>query len=313
MIFITDFIENPGIERNILGSHLVGQKSEDVKVLLVWHQSIDEEYLANFPNLKGVVRYGVGFDNIDLNLCKKRGIICCNTPDYGVDEVSDTALSMALCGARNILGYNFNSRLLEGDIWQNSYSPELKRSNQTKFGVLGAGRIGSSVALKAQAIGYQTAIYDPYRESGVEKVLKSTRYDCLTEFLAEMDIVSIHTPLNEETIGMVNEDFVRKMKNGAIFVNSARGKIVSDIDIFRRPLLEGKLSFVGLDVLPSEPPKNSPLIEMWKKQDPAIAGKLVINPHTAFYSQSASIDMRASAAKNALRILNDQTAKNIIV
>ena len=92
-VYITDYVKNPHIEKRILGKHLVDKPNKNVKVLLVWHEHINARYLNQFPNLVGIVRYGVGVDSIDLNEVKKRKLILCNTPDYGVDEVSDTALS----------------------------------------------------------------------------------------------------------------------------------------------------------------------------------------------------------------------------
>ena len=95
-VWITDYINNPSFEEQILGKILPDKKKHQAKVLLVWHQEINKEYISDFPNLKGVVRYGVGYDNIDINLLKRQGIVFCNNPDYGVDEVSDTALAMIL-------------------------------------------------------------------------------------------------------------------------------------------------------------------------------------------------------------------------
>lgn len=91
-VYITDYVENPDIEKKVLGNSISKKINKDVKVLLAWHKKIDSSYLDNFPNLVGIVRYGVGIDSIDLEEIKKRKLILCNTPDYGVDEVSDTAV-----------------------------------------------------------------------------------------------------------------------------------------------------------------------------------------------------------------------------
>ena len=102
IVSITDHIVFPDIEKKILGANLSENLSKDSTILLVWHQLINAEYLDNYPLLKAIIRYGVGYDNIDLKECRKRGITVCNTPDYGVDEVADTALAMILSLTRKI-------------------------------------------------------------------------------------------------------------------------------------------------------------------------------------------------------------------
>lgn len=311
-VHITDYIRDPWIEKEVLGDRLSDQQSEKTAVLLVWHEHITADYMDRLPGLKGIVRYGVGFDNLDLEAARERGIRVCNTPDYGVDEVSNTAIAMILAGDRGILEYDVLARSIPQD-WQNNTLPRIRRASEVTVGIIGAGRIGGSVARKASALGYRVVIQDPYQPSGIEKMLGVRRVDDQEELLEQADIVSIHTPLTEETAGMVNAGFVNQMKHGASFVNTARGGIISSVDVFKEPLQSGKLSFVGLDVIPDEPPLVDGIIKEWVEQDPLLAGKLIINPHTAYYSQEAYEEMRRSAASNALRILDGKRAKNILV
>ena len=95
-VYVTDYIKKTDVEKKILGNYLSKIKNKKIEILLVWHQKIDKNYLSQFPNLKAVIRYGVGYDMIDLLELKKRKIALCNVPDYGIDEVSDTALAMIL-------------------------------------------------------------------------------------------------------------------------------------------------------------------------------------------------------------------------
>lgn len=309
--FITDYIEIPDIERAILGEQLSSAESEAIEVLLVWHQHVDAEYMARFPKLRGVVRYGVGYDNVDLNSARERNVVVCNTPDYGTDEVSDTALAMLMNTARGLSRYDYLSRSYTND-WQEHTLTTIKRTSEVLLGVVGAGRIGGSVLLKAKACGFQTALYDPYQPRGYEKMLGAMRYDSLDECLANSDVISIHTPLNDETAGMVDDRFILCMKSGASLINTARGKILSEIDVLYEPLRRGHLNCVGLDVLPDEPPKDSKLINAWRKCENWLDGRLIINPHTGYYSKSAFVEMREKAAKNALRILRGETPYNMI-
>ncbi|MFZ5811002.1 MAG: C-terminal binding protein [Thermodesulfobacteriota bacterium] len=311
-VFITDYIDNPDIERSVLGEHLGQALGEHTLVLLVWHERIDGAFLDKAPNLKGVVRYGVGIDNVDIEACRRRGIIFCNTPDYGTDEVSDTALCMILNILRGVTRYDHLCRGF-GPSWQENVIGSLRRSSRQVLGVLGAGRIGGLVALKAKALNIPVLIYDPYRDSGYEKLLGVGRATTLDELLDQADIITIHTPLTPETEGMVDETFIAAMKPGASLVNTARGRIARDLDLFYEPLRSGALSCLGLDVLPTEPPVPGRLITAWRAREPWLDGRVIINPHTSYFSQEAAEEMRSKTARNALRILKGQPPLNRIV
>ncbi len=309
-IAITDYFTEPGSEEIAILGDLVGTEvNEDTEVLLVWHQRIDENYVSRLPKLRGVQRYGVGFENLDLEYLHSKGIICCNNPDYGVDEVADTALAFIISISRGIHRYDQMARSLR-ESWQENTLSDLKRSCDLNVGVIGAGRIGTSVLLKCRAIGFQTAFYDPFKESGYEKVLKAERCMSLEELLEESDIVSIHCPLNKETVGMVSHNFVRQMKQGASLVNTARGNIIAKTDILYDALQRGHLMSVALDVLPEEPPGNDALFKAWREQEEWIKGRLLINPHTAFFSQASFIEIRRKAAENAMRLFKGAQALN---
>ncbi len=310
-IAITDYFKEPDIEREILGD-LVGMKSgPDTEVLLVWHDQIDEAYIRRLPALRGVQRYGVGYDNLDLPALKKHGIIACNNPDYGVDEVSDTAVAMILNIARGVTVYNHDARSYR-TTWQENVNPAIRRTSDTVVGVVGAGRIGGSVLLKCRAIGFQTVFYDPYRDRGYEKMLQSRRVDSLQELLEQADIVSVHTPLNEETRGMIDASFVRAMKPGSALVNTARGGLLKSTGTLFDALKSGHLASVSLDVLPQEPPGDDDLINAWRKAEDWVQGRLIINPHSSYFSSASSLELRRNAARNALRIYENQMPYNVL-
>lgn len=302
IIAITDYFTEPGAEEvSVLGELIGMEVNEDTEVLMVWHAQINEEYCRNLPKLRGVQRYGVGYDNLDLKYLQSRNIICCNNPDYGTDEVSDTAVTMIMNIARGVSIYNFAAKnFIEG--WQENVLPALRRVSQLTVGVIGAGRIGGSVILKCNALKFKTVFYDPYKERGYEKMLGARRVDDLESLLAEADIVSIHTPLTIETRGMVDELFIEKMKNGASLVNTARGNIVKDLDLLLKALESGRIANVALDVLPEEPPKENALVNAWCNVTHPLQGRIIINPHTSYYSQEAFKELRLNAAKNALRV-----------
>jgi lactate dehydrogenase-like 2-hydroxyacid dehydrogenase len=311
-VLITDYVTDPDIERRVLGSDLTAVASDDVRVLLVWHQRIDDAYVERFPRLRGVVRYGVGYDCLDLECLHRRGIVACNTPDYGTEEVADTAFAMILNIVRGVSRYDTLCRGYEDGSWQTNILPALRRTSEVTLGVIGAGRIGGSVILRAHAMRMKTIFHDPYKDRGYEKMLGSERVDRLEELLARSDIVSVHAPLTAETAGMVDARFIAAMKPGASFVNTARGAIVEDLEIFHEPLRAGALDCIALDVLPEEPPPETPLLSAWRRREPWLDGRMTVNPHTAFYSDTAFREMREKAALNALRILSGETPYNIL-
>lgn len=312
-VYITDKITNPDIERDVLGDEISTELHEGIEVLLVWHKKITNEFIDSLPNLKAMVRYGVGYDVFqDLDYIKQKGIYASNTPDYGTDEVSDTAIAMIMNIARGISRYDYQCREYEDGSWQTNTLKYIKRTSDYKLGVIGAGRIGGSVLLKANALRFQTHFYDPYLSSGTEKMLGAKRFDDQDELLATCDFISINAPLNSETNAMINEEFIAKMKPGSSIVNTARGGIVKDLDVFYEPLKSGHLNCVNLDVLPSEPPISGKLIDAWKAKEKWLDGRFMINPHSAFYSDKAYFEMRQKAALNVKRVLDGKKPINIV-
>jgi D-3-phosphoglycerate dehydrogenase len=310
-VFITDYINSPNLEEDILGSNVSIESNIDTEVLLVWHEHIDGQYLDRFPKIKGVVRYGVGFDNIDLEEIRSRGLVFCNTPDYGTDEVSDTVLAMMLSLLRGVFAYDTLSREYF-DTWQENTIIKLRRVSELTLGVVGAGRIGTALMRKAKALGMNIIFYDPYKDSGYEKAIGVSRSYDLPDFLAQCDVVSMHTPLTLETRSMVDESFIDSMKQGSILINSSRGEIVKNLDVVYKALKSEKLSSIALDVLPDEPPIDCELIRAWRNHNKELSHRIIINPHTSYYTQESYIEMRVKAAENAKRILDGVRPLNII-
>ena len=154
--------------------------------------------------------------------------------------------------------------------------------------------------------------YDKYKERGYEKLLAAKRVDSLEEALEGSDIVSLHVPLNEETEGMIDQSFIDMMKLGSSLVNTARGGLFSDLDIIYEALRSDKIYQFATDVLPREPPLSNNLIDAWRESQEWINGRLIINPHSAYYSYESIIEMRAKAAQNALRLYLDKPPHNRI-
>jgi C-terminal binding protein len=323
-IIITDYVTKPDIEKNIFGDDVeiiclneenesnYGKEIEDADGIMVWHGKISSVTLKRLKKCKVIVKYGTGYDNVDHKACKEYGIPFCNTPDYGVEEVADTSCALIINFIRQITLYNNNAKnITEG--WQLHSNMPIKRTSDHKLGIIGVGRMGTAVSIRMKAFGIDVAFFDPYVPSGYEKAIGVKRFNSINELMEFSSIITIHTPLTEETRGIIDEEFINNLNNGTILVNTARGKLVKNLDLIYGGLMKGKLSFVGLDVLPDEPPsENEKLIKAWKDSNHELFNRILINPHSAYYSQKAWFEMRSKSADNVFNVLLGGQARNLI-
>jgi D-3-phosphoglycerate dehydrogenase len=284
---------------------------QGVDALLVWHFQVDRATAALLDRCQIVVRYGVGFDVIDVKALAERNIRFCNTPDYGTEEVADAACGMILALQRKLVAYDRACREYTEGWHENLLRPMLRTSTQT-LGIIGVGRIGTAVVNRMKPFGYRIVGYDPYQPSGHEKAVGYQRVGSLEELLGQADIVSIHCPLTDETRGMVDAEFFRQMKSGSSLVNTARGRILADLDCLEQALRNGHLAAAAMDVLPDEPPKDHPLLRAWRQDEPWVRGRLLINPHAAYYSEQGWVEMRFKAAETARMYLVTGRLRNLI-
>jgi phosphoglycerate dehydrogenase-like enzyme len=259
---------------------------------------VTETDLARFPKLRFVCRMGVGYDGIDRVACAKRQIVVLNIPDYGTTEVADHAMALALTLRRGVLLHLEAQRAEPPARWRYVDDPLVVRSGVQTFGIVGMGRIATAVALRAKAFGFRVMFYDPYLPNGVELGLGVLRAKTLEELLRQTNTLSVHTPLTPETRGMLGLKELSMLPKGAVVVNTARGPIV-DIDAVASLLKSGHLAGVGLDVVPVEPPVEPvpELIRAYRAREPWTIGRLVITPHSAFYTPQAWDDIRLKGAE----------------
>lgn len=286
---------------------------KEVDALLVWHWIVDSATAQVLDRCKIVVRYGVGYDRVDIKALSKRDIIFCNTPDYGTEEVADSACAMILGLQRKITAYDRACRYYK-EGWQVNVLKPIKRTSETTLGLIGVGRIGTAVVNRMKAFGYKIIGYDPYQPSGHEKAVGYVRANALDDLLEQSDIISLHCPLTDETRGMVDSHFFKKMKAGASIVNTARGEIFADLTCLEEALRSGHLAAASLDVLPAEPPpKDHSLTQSWLQDEEWIRGRFLINPHAAFYSERALYEDRFKCAETARLFLVDGKMRNRII
>ena len=324
-VVITDFIaDNLEPERRILDDladvesidgvcedDLVG-KIEDASAIMLYHNMIlTQKTILRLNGCKLIVRCGVGYDNVDCSLARQRNISVANVPDYGTEEVADTAIGMMLTLTRGI--HRLNSLLHDGnDLWSYTQAAPLYRLRCRVFGVVGLGRIGTATALRAKALGMDVAFYDPYKPCGYDKTLGIRRVKTFDDLLAQAHVLSLHCPLTEETHHMVDRKAIAAMPAGAYLVNTARGAVV-DTAVLPYALASGQLAGAGIDVLEGEPPEiNHPLLAAWRDPQHPAYHRLIINPHSAFYSEEGLTDMRTRGAEACRQALCDKPIPNVV-
>ncbi len=251
----------------------------DADIVFTNRVKIGEEVLGKCRNLKYVSALGTGYDMIDVKLCRENGVEVCNVPGYSTASVAQHAFTLLLANAFDLEGYRNMVRSgkwtgIPGFMYHQSRFVELEGKT---VGVYGCGSIGMRFAKICQAFGMNVLAT---RRSKTDGEIDGIRFTDPETLIRESDYISFHCPLTDETRGMVNADFIAKMKDGAVIVNTSRGAVLNEADV-AAALCSGKLSGAGLDVLAKEPadPAN-PLLT---------APNTVITPHCAWTSKEARL------------------------
>jgi D-3-phosphoglycerate dehydrogenase/C-terminal binding protein len=324
-VVITDFIaDDLRPERERLGdiadvvaldayseAELAG-KIDDADAVMLYHNlALSKETVARLKHCKLIVRCGVGFDNVDRTFARGRGIPVANVPDYGTEEVADSAIGLMLSLTR---GINFLNNRLQRQAGPWTYTPAapLLRLRGRVFGVVGLGRIGTAAAVRAKALGMDVAFYDPHKQDGYDKAIGVRRVEQLDELLRQSFVLSVHCPLTDETRHIIDARAIALMPDGSYLVNTARGATV-DAAAIPAAIASGKLAGAGIDVLPFEPPPDDqPLLVAWRDPAHAAHDRVIINPHSAFYAEEGLLDMRAKGATACRRALLGEPLRNVV-
>lgn len=257
---------------------------------------ISAEVISQLDDLEIIARSGIGFDNVDVEAARDRGIRVTNVPDYCLDEVSTHALALILSLVRKLPVYD---RRTSDGVWDWSDGVPTDRLSERTLGIVGYGNIGSRAATRAEPFFDQRIAYDPYVE---DAVLRSAGVEPVTfeDLLARSDVISLHPPLTDETRGMIDESAFEQMGDETILVNTSRGGVV-DQQALADALDAGTIAAAGLDVLETEPPENDRLLD---RDD------VIVTPHAAWYSEQSMVDLRQSAAREVRRKLEGEPPKN---
>jgi phosphoglycerate dehydrogenase-like enzyme len=239
----------------------------------------------------------VGYNNIDRAAAARRGVIVCNVPDYGTEEVADHAIMLLLALVRRLLPCH---SAIRSGVWDYRSSLPSFRLRGKTLGLVGCGRIGTATALRARAFGLEVAFHDPFAREGTDKALGIRRVYRLEELLEQSDFVSLHCYLDETTRHLIDARALARMRPGAYLINTARGPIV-DQSALREALNSGRLAGAGLDVVEREPLDDDRL-----RDHPHV----ILTPHSAFYSVEGFVELRTKAAEEVRRVVLGEAPRN---
>jgi D-3-phosphoglycerate dehydrogenase / 2-oxoglutarate reductase len=311
-VVLTDYVwESLDVEKKILGDlgelvPLQTKKPDDFIVqaadcdalLNTYAGPITADVMAKMPKCRIIARYGIGVDTIDLDAATAAGIIVTNNPTYCIEEVAEHTMALLLDSARKIAFYD---RLVRSGQWAVPPGKPLYRLLGRTLGLVGFGNIARQVAVRAAAFGMKVVYADPFVKEGQFKEPGSKVG--LDELYRDSDFISVHPPLTKETRGMIDDAAFSKMKPGAIIINCARGPVI-DTAALVKALDAKKIAGAALDTTDPEPlPDPHPL----RGRD-----NVIINPHVAWYSETAMVGLQAGAPNEVKRVLSGEWPVNVV-
>lgn len=272
----------------------------DCDAIMTCFAQVTEKVVRSAQKCMVISRYGVGVDNIAVDAATELGIPVTYVPDYCIDEVSDHVMALLLSWNRQI---GFYDRVAKEGRWEGTRSPvPLVRLRGRTMGVVGLGRIGRAVAAKAQAFGLNVLAHDPFlptdgpRPEGVELV-------DLPSLLERSDYVSLHTPLSDETRGLIGANELALMKPSAFLINCARGPIIDETALYIA-LRDGQIGGAGLDVMEQAlPPADHPMFQL---------NNLLVTPHVGFLSQESVHELEVRTAKATVDVLQGRMPEFLV-
>lgn len=273
---------------------------EGADALIVMYADITSAVMDAMPDCSVIARTGIGVDNVDVGAATERGIMVANVPDYCIDEVSTHTLALLLAFQRNVIFYDSQTGAGEWDV---AAGPTMHRLSERTLGLVAFGRTAQEVARKATTFGMEVLAWDPYlddeeiRDGGAEPI------EDLETVLARADALSVHTPLNEETRGMIGTRQFERLDEEAVVLNVARGGII-DESALADALDAGEIAGAGIDVLTEEPPApDHPL----RARD-----NVVLTPHAAWNSVESMQELRRKAAGNVRAALDGEEPNYLV-
>lgn len=267
--------------------------------LIVQYAPITRKVFEALPELRAVGRYGVGVDTIDVPAATEHGVLVTNVPDYGTEEVSDHAISLALSAARGITHLD---RTVRGGDYSLEPAQPLFRLRDRVFAVVGLGNIGAATARKAKGVGFRVIGSDPALTTG-SMTAEGVEVADFEDLLARADIISLHAPLTRGTHHLIGADALSTMQCRTILVNTSRGPLV-DTAALVEALSEGRIGGAALDVFEEEPlPDDSTLREL---------ANVILTPHAAWYSEESYVELKRRVIENVADACAGEPVRNMV-
>lgn len=255
------------------------------------YSDIDKEVIDALDKCKVITRYGIGYDSVDIEAATERGIVVCNVPDYCQQDVATHTMAMLLDLSRKVTLFD---RSVRTGMWDSNYGYPINRVDNMTIGLIGFGSIARTFVKYLSGFDSEIISYDPYASDDLFKELNVEKVS-LDDLYKRADIITIHTPLTPETRFLINSESISKMKDGVMIVNTARGALIKLEDLLAG-LNSGKIKAAALDVVETEP-ITDPNAELYDYEN------LIVNPHTAYNSVEASIDLHQKIAYSAIDVL----------
>lgn len=259
---------------------------------------VNEELIKRATRLKVVGRAGNGVDNIDVDVCTRYGVVVANTPDSNTISAAEQTMSLLLSSVRNTAWAN---NVLKGGIWDRTPFRGTELYGKT-VGIVGLGRIGSMIATRLKAFNMKVIAYDPYISDERFERFGAERKETLEALVRESDVITVHTPRNEETMHMINENILELAKDGVRVVNCARGGIIAESALVKG-LEGGKIASAGLDVYEKEPAYDNPLFKF---------NNTVCTPHLGADTFEAQKRVGETIAQQVIKALEGGIVANVV-
>lgn len=264
----------------------------DADVLIAGLEDIGADIIEQAKKLKVISRYGVGYDKVDLDAAKEKGIQVTITPGANGDSVADLAVALMLDVARNVT-------IMDTSIKSHSQRrPQGLEMYEKTLGIIGAGRIGQGVGRRCRGFNMKVLAYDVFEDPSFKEET-GAEYVELDTLLREADFITVHSPLTEETHNMISTEQFKIMKKDAILVNTARGGVIDEEALYEA-LKSGEIRGAALDATVDEPPYGSPLMN---------CENCILTPHAGAGTREASSKMSLMAAQNAVCVLEGKECR----
>lgn len=277
---------------------------KDFTVVGNQYLKMTDSLMDKLPNLKVIVRYGMGVDNVDIPAATRHGIKVCNVPDYSVQEVAAHAFAMFMALTRKL---KVMDRSMARGTWNYELSMPIYRYCEVSVGVVGFGRIGRTLAKMIHDLGCKVKVTDvmfPADLSAEDRVKYAipewVELTTLDDILETCNAVSLHVPLSKENGGVIQKPQLEKMRRDAVLINVSRGGLINEADLYEA-LVNKTIAGAACDTFEKEPtPADNPLLQL---------DNFIATPHMAWYSEQASLDLKRKVAEECIRALKGEALR----